>query len=314
MTDHELDVLLNQWEPTQPPARLRARFLSAAQPKPRLRWWIPAACAGLLAAAAFLQLAPHNLGFSTSPLAGGAQLRTSTLLQTGLSPSAWLGRFGTTGSFGPTHALRYLYDRNSRTYTGYLARITPAGPGAWTVAIEPAAAPPPGEAATYRQTPLPVLPAPRTIHEGESFDLETSATPRVFDRLEVSAQGFPPSTLPPAPRYLDAEMRFAAPRLSIDGQFVAEGALDARGLSLWMELPGDGRYVLAVVPDENPRFVQAGSVEGKAMEFHANGHTFRIESSEIVAGSTARPLYLLHDPARVEELNFGSGGAAGLYR
>lgn len=310
MTDQELNSLLDEWAIAEPPARLRARIFAPA--RRRLRWWIPAACAGVLTAAGFLQLAPHGLGSSTSPLAGGVELRTTTFLQPGLSPSAWRSRFATSGRFGPTHAQRYLVDRTAGTYTGYVARVTPAGQGTWSVAIEPVTAPP--EGAAGRAVGLPVLPAPRVIHENEAFDLELSSNPHVFDRLEISSHGFADGVTPPAPRYLDAELHVVAPRVTVDGRAEAVGVEEARGLSLFLELAGDGRYVLAVEPDANARFVQAGTVDGGVAAFRLNGHTVRIESSAAIAGGPARPLYVLYGRGGVTETAFGSGGAAGQYR
>jgi len=316
MTDQELDLLLNRWETPEPPLRLQAAVCSAAAPRPRFRpgWLVLAGAAGLLSLAGFLQLGPQTVGSSQSDLAGGARLRTTTFRDPGFPALIWASRFGGAGAFGPTHARRYVYDRTSSTYVGYMAHIASAGTGAWTVTVEPVTAPPPGPASSYRQMALPSIPPPRLLHEGEAFDVELSASPHLFDRLEISTRPFEEAKAPLPPRYLGAEMRFAAPRLTMDGQFLGEGPLDARGLSLWFELPGQGRYTFVVQQDGNPRFVQAGTVEGKVLEFRANGHKFRLESRQPIAEEAARPLYVLYESGTAGGLCFGSGGPAGLLK
>ena len=55
-------------------------------------------------------------------------------------------------------------------------------------------------------------------------------------------------------------MRLVSPQLSIDGQQIATGnSHPGSGPVLWLHLPGEGRYLIALNPAGNSRFVQAGN-------------------------------------------------------
>ncbi len=99
-------------------------------------------------------------------------------------------------------------------------------------------------------------------------------------------------------------LRIAAPRLSIDGVPVAEGPVDARGVSVWFVLPGEGRWLLTTRPGKHPGFQAAGFARGMALEFEHGGRRFRIDCREPVVAGREKRLHVLHEAQLADDQPF----------
>jgi len=70
------------------------------------------------------------------------------------------------------------------------------------------------------------------------------------------------------------------------------------GSTMWLALPGRGRYILSLVPRAGYDFSKTGSIRNHVIMFNAGGDEYEIRTSGPVAGSgKAWNLYVLHQSA-----------------
>jgi hypothetical protein len=65
---------------------------------------------------------------------------------------------------------------------------------------------------------------------------------------------------------------------------------------VWFYYPGQGRYVLSLVPHDG--FSKAGDIRDNVISFQGEGQQFEIRTMKLIVGSSAGAwnLYVLHDP------------------
>ena len=313
MTDQELDRLLDEWQ--APPTPISLLEWKPARARRVWRWVLAGSlAAATLAVATTLSVLSPGLGATWGRLGDGTYFRTQTLVEPGIA--SWKYAF-TRGAHGGRDLWRehYFYDDSEKSYWGYTVTFEPVGNHQYRAVVDAA---PRSVLAGYRNIPLPQVPAPRVIAEREPLEIDLiRAGERVFDRIEVSSADFGdvPAKAPREGPYAPLWMRLANPRLFINGAFVMDEPIDAGGGTVWFTLPGRGQWVLALDPLGNSRFVEAGRVDGKTIEFTLEGESFRIEATEPVAPGGSRPLYVWHqrDSARATA-EFGSSGLPSQFR
>jgi hypothetical protein len=170
----------------------------------------------------------------------------------------------------------------------------------------------PGE---WTMRPLPAIPDPRLIHDGEtiSIDLfvEDSTGRKLIDDIRINPPGTRiPGAIPTANRAtpsisgpahdfaaVDAELLLVQPLVSLNRRLQdTVSPPNVHGLLVWLYLPDHGRYVLSLLPRSALGFKKAGEVRGGLISFSVDGDSIRLECpNRIGPGDAAYNLYVLRD-------------------
>jgi hypothetical protein len=338
MNDHELDHLLNEWRAPEPSPALR-RQAAAAFPVPERRGflgmplrWVLAGFMGTAAVALAAEMftgGPGSLGTigggSVDTPSGPIYGRSIQMAEPPIAAIRW--RFKPSGiSFGETATgLRgsswFADDRRAGPFYGLEYTADRLPDGRYLVKTDSLSLERLQRDLFVHSGPIIPIPeakGPMIVEEGKSFDLDVyrSGNTRVFARVWLSSKPFPGITAHSSP------MHFDSARLLRNGIELAnwDGG-DASGYTMWFRLPGQGRYVLALDPDGNSDFVEAGSIEGSSLEFHDGADTYRVVSKKPIAGEGKRSLYVWRNVAFESELKpgsqeilFGSSGKTCVFR
>lgn len=337
MSESELDQLLDAWNAPAPPPSLRRGMLSALpMPWPDFfrvarRW---AAVAVVSSICIVLGAAGMNPMLSRFDMQIDELYLQSTRLVTPSMAHArwwfWSDGYSSGSRAGLLHGSAYLHNRFTGNYIGYEYTMQPAGDGLYRVAFSQM------QLSTLQKHQGPfkenwqqavpvVLPAPQTVRVGEPFEvtLYENGIERVYDRIVLSRT--PTPGWPGVYRQVDRTvMRLRQPQLYINGQLTASQPSAGSGPVIWVHLPGQGRFLIALDPQQNSRFVQAGHVNGKEVEFQSEGTQFRIVCTDPITTGGDRPVYVYHqqrfedllnpnDP-RARQFLMGNAGPANLHQ
>ncbi|HTX38807.1 MAG TPA: hypothetical protein VME43_27460 [Bryobacteraceae bacterium] len=349
MNDTELDQLLDLWQAPAPPPSLRRGLVDSFPAAPRRLFgvpvrWLAACAAAALCAAVCVAGADQLFGnpeLSRFYASGGPGLymRTIRLVSPPQAQIHWWwtgGRysFGGTGTLHGSAGLQVRASRLSmfspRTIYGYQYALEPAGGGQYRITFAPLIPDTLHGQGPYKFEDTFVaphsLPTPQIVQMGQPVEvtLYQDASSRVYDRIVLQWGGFPEWPPKHAPGLPQGALRLVSPQLFIDGQAVhTAGGNTGSGPAVWLHLPGEGRYLIALEPQGNPRFVQAGQVNGSILEFQSEGRQFRIVCAESIATGAAQPVYVYHqqsfenvlDPAHPLAATpfFGNAGPASLH-
>jgi hypothetical protein len=353
MNDKELDQLLDIWQTPEPPPTLRTNLRANFTVKPRrilgmhLRWLVlPAAATAALAVGNVVVRTPEiHESARVYQVASGVYASQQTLVdppaslfrQFSLGCGAGTGRSMPSGEV--MHA-NYCYDSSSYTYSGYELAVESLGAGQYTLAVEPLSVPllklRHASQLSMRAVPLRAAPGRRVVREGEPFEIELMVTvsgERIYDRIRLSSTPFPepkalgPELSNPLIRALKAmSLRVVRPTLLVNGKFVAQDKRSGgSGPTVWFYLPGKGRYLIALDPQFNSRFVKVGRVDGNVVEFRLGDDEFRIESEApiIISGGGERSVFVFHQqdfvinsasPLARRPILFGPAGPPFIFR
>ena len=73
-------------------------------------------------------------------------------------------------------------------------------------------------------------------------------------------------------------VRNSHPKVYVDGQLLSETEYGGRGATMWVQIPGEGKYVIALHPALMAgRVLPAGRFHGRDLEFQAAGRAVRME-------------------------------------
>jgi hypothetical protein len=323
MTEQQLDEALNEWTVQPPPERLRAKTLAAyrqQQGRPWIRWAVAAgfALAVVGLGARHFDFEP-KIGATWAVLGDGTHIRTRTLVEPRIAFLKYFRWGGSTATAG-NRQQRCVSNRAGGDFTCYETWIETQGDGRYRLSFF---AHRPDEAALqrmgiagYRDVAPFALPPPTVLAEGETVTVELrrpAPGDHIYDEITLSQGPFPdtPDKRPLAEGPYAADMlRIAAPRLSIDGVPVAESPVDARGVSVWFVLPGEGRWVLTTRPGKHTGFQQAGRAHGTLLEFEYGGRRYHIHCAEPVVPGRERQLYVLHEAQLAADHPFAGTRAA----
>jgi hypothetical protein len=165
--------------------------------------------------------------------------------------------------------------------------------------------------AILTRAPDPRFPPPQVLHDGDVIELDLMVSPdgkqRVTDYIEFLAHAPEPSAAAGSaanaePRDFtvdDGPVTFQAERVTVwsDGQKVPGtlGFTGKPGATFWVALPGQGRYILSLVPHDG--FIKNGAVRDNAIAFQDGSRNYEVRFLGPIAGAgKAWNLYLLHDP------------------
>jgi len=159
------------------------------------------------------------------------------------------------------------------------------------------------------QAPDPRFPPPQVLHDGDVIPLDIMVSPdgkqKITDYLEFlthEPQADQAAALAEPIDFTvdDGPITFQAGKFAvmIDGQrYAGVTAFTGKpGATFWIAFPGQGRYILSLVPHEG--FSRNGAVRGSTVTFQGNGHDYEVCLTAPIAGAgKAWNLYVLHDPA-----------------
>jgi hypothetical protein len=185
----------------------------------------------------------------------------------------------------------FLRDRAASKFYGYKFTVEPVGNGLLHVEFQPF-----DEATLHRDGPFKRRGASyRRPHCRDPFvtaipsdvDLYTDGTDRVLD--QVSTRPLPKEPAPP-----EDPLRLTLDQVRVFENDVLAGQDDhsMSGVCVWIHLPDEGRYLIALNPLGNPQFVPAGYVNGTLMEFNSNNKQFRVETASPIARAGDHPIYV----------------------
>jgi hypothetical protein len=189
--------------------------------------------------------------------------------------------------------------------------------------------------------PLPSIPEPRMVHDGETISVDLFVDPATGEKLIDDIRIDPPRTairpspaVPAAPvnrpiptvsgdardfSAADAELQISQPRVTLNGapqNTATRGAANVRGSLVWFYLPEHGRYILSLAPRPDLDFQKAGEVRGGAIPFTVGDDSIKLEcATPIATGNAPYYLYVLHDPeweptAQAQKGQFAVGSVA----
>lgn len=342
MNDKELDAILETWEAPAPSPALREGVRQGLPPGPRKRTyrWL-AAAASVVATTSLVHVA--MLGRGEAQLADGAYIQSTMQVEPAEAQERW-HKLGHGFSTGGNRQQGYWYDQATHSYSGYDLTVQPMGGGKYQMTVGPLSTPltklsPLPDAALYRETPLPALPAARVVRAGEPFDIDlvhdAKTGDRVFERIELtggSGHGFFEGL---HERIYLSHMQFVywlhslldvqsgplsldSAKLSINGSVVLDqtasgGSVSGQGIYFY--LPDQGRYVMTLDTAGDRRYQAAGMVVGNSLKFTWAGNRYAIVSRTPIAPGGEHVLYVFHEEAfRVNPeipglnlLHFGAG-------
>jgi len=334
MSEAELDQLLDAWTAPAPAPSMR-RELLAALPAPRrrvlgvpLRWALVLAGGALCAVLGATALSDPVLSRFYSqcdPRAPGLNVQITRLVTPPTAKLKWWfagSGYSVGESGGVVRGSADLHGRSTGKMYGYEFTMERVGEGRYRASFHPL------QPATLKTrarpfqgngeiVPPPAYPPPRTVSVGEPVDITVweSGGERIYDRIVLSWTA-PDWVRSGGSRAGPAgNMRLAGPELYVDGRMVARQRYAGAGPVIWVHLPGRGRFLAAVDPQGNPRFVRAGRVAGNVVEFEGGGSRFRIVCAEPIVSGEERPVFVYHQKSFEElaEALVGVAGPAGLH-
>jgi beta-lactamase regulating signal transducer with metallopeptidase domain len=205
---------------------------------------------------------------------------------------------------------RYFYDDLRRLVVKYAITVevvTPRAPRSYQVTFSDSDAeipwpyqPPAG---TKVISPAKYF-APQIIEEGDGLALElyrnAQTGQKLVDHIHVGRLNKAVlRTEAPHESYSDdAGFNLTRPRLRINGERQNTAALPEtlRGQTMWVYVPGYGRYVASFKRQPELGFDRLGEVTGNALTFTEGANIFRIDCAERIApGSGSYRVHLLRD-------------------
>jgi len=96
----------------------------------------------------------------------------------------------------------------------------------------------------------------------------------------------------------DAELTITQPRLRTNGSEQKAENLPSKVSAqvVWIDIPGQGRYLLSFKPRADQGFINAGEVAENSLVFSSGGNIFRIDCADRIAtGSGTYNIYARRD-------------------
>lgn len=209
----------------------------------------------------------------------------------------------------PTVVNRYVIDEVHHRYFGYdISAEATSVAGQYRVTVAPLTWTPPKEQGPLTPVLLPKYPAPQTVNETDTMELDLLVSPdgkqKVADYIQIAKKPEPlAATRKQQPKDYtldDGPVNFAFDSdtsVWINGEKYSGSAWSETrpGATVWFYYPGQGRYILSLVPHEG--FSQTGEICDNVILFQGNGEQFEIRTMKMIVGvQGAWNLYVLHDP------------------
>ena len=200
----------------------------------------------------------------------------------------------------------YLLKEPEHVYYGYTWSAQPKDRGQYRFTVGPL------DPAVTRKSPGAIAPhaaASRMVAAGSAFDIDIYAhnNQRVYEHCELFSKPVAFSPPPMTPEQAARQIILTDPQVFLDGARL--GANSASGPAITLDVPGVGRFVLALDPLNNAAYARAGTVRRNSLDFHAGPHEIRVQCTAAISTGIEQPLYVLEelDP-RVKNLLIGARG------
>jgi hypothetical protein len=217
---------------------------------------------------------------------------------------------------------RHICNFDNNTYFGYDLTVRPMQDGRFEMVFAPLSITPAKmseifpKVSNWTLLQLPRAPAVMQVRAGETVALDLFSNPstgqKVTDYLTIKGKGSrtraevrgPASDFMPE----DALMEISSPELSVDGTKVVSSRGGVSGQSVWIDVPGHGRFVFSLAARTDLGMQKTGEIRGTTMTWRANGHDYKIETDKpIASGSRAYNLYVFHLPHTAEYFGMSAG-------
>jgi hypothetical protein len=150
---------------------------------------------------------------------------------------------------------------------------------------------------------LSKYPPPQSVRVGDTLaiDLMTSADgrDRIVEYFKFSSAPQPRDATVDDGSFFSLDFR-GGPEIRVDGRTVVKTAnlstAQAGGSTLWLYVPGEGRYILSLSPHEG--FAKAGQLRGGTAAFRGGGHEYEIRGllyAQLFSGDVVFNLYVFRD-------------------
>jgi len=244
-----------------------------------------------------------------SVLKSGAVFVFRSVLRPAVNSKTGLGAGGIFSDSSGDTIHRYMIDESSGSYFGYDVVLgTPNTAGAYLVTFRPLSHVEQIDgAASLKLTVLPKYPAPRPVRNGETLELDLMVSPdgtrKLVDIITIRFPEPPPTaakanaaardfTVDDGPVTFEAaQWTFWKQGQKYDGP---AGFTGKPGATLWIAIPGQGRYILSLSQHEG--FTRSGMVRDSVVAFEDAGQRYELRFQNAIAGvGKAWNLYVMHD-------------------
>jgi hypothetical protein len=160
--------------------------------------------------------------------------------------------------------------------------------------------------------PIPPLPEPQLVHEGQTVTIDLLNDPTTGDKLidDVHIVLLHPMHVPRVPTAsgdardflaTDADFEIFEPQATLNGKVQTAsgpGSLhDVRSALPWFYFPNHGRFILSLTPRTNLGFRKTGEARGGRITFTLDDDSVKLESIRpIASGNGVYNIYVLHEP------------------
>ena len=227
------------------------------------------------------------------------------------------------GTLGENNVIkRHFCDFDNRTYFGYDVRAEPLADGRIRLRFEPLTITPAKMSQIFKEvpnwTPLPLPKSPATVEVrmGDTLAMDLFSNPatgqKITDYLHFSLEGKradPAPTGPPRDFQVDdVSIQLMSPQVTVNGAVVASTKGGIIGPAIWMDLPGHGRFVVALVPRPDLGLQRLGEVRGRRLSGRHAGFDYAANTDNPIApGIRAYKLYVLPVTRNVKEFVLMAG-------
>ena len=262
------------------------------------------------------------VGNGSATSSRGIKLRYQTRLEPA-SPAEMVNRLGSgvrtgTGKFNRAvdNFSRILYDDDQ--YFGYDFQMEQIpGTSQIRVSILPLSTQPSDldshSNRLRKPVAIPTYPPSQMVEDGTTIAVDllvNSVTgQKLVDYLTIRGTPDPQSKKEPRNFTIDdAEIDLNSPHLLVNQQQTGHISARVSGAVAWIYIPSYGRFILSLAPKRGYVFQQAGSINGKSIEFSWGGVKYQLDSQTPVVGGGPFHLYVMRD------LNYRpSGMEAGVF-
>jgi hypothetical protein len=247
-------------------------------------------------------------------LKSGPVLAFRSMLTPAGTPPKGLGGGGIWTDANTMH--RYMIDRSNRLYFGYdLVLGTRDATGGYMATFQPLSQTDhldSDEIAGMKFMMLAKYPAPQLVHDEDTIAVDLMVSPdgsqRLTDYIRILGQQPPAAKTTAEPRDFtidDGPVTFDITQLTFwkQGQLYQgmSGFTGKPGATLWIAIPGRGRYVVSLAPHAG--FTKAGTIRDNVASFADSGQRYELRFQSPIAGAgKAWNLYVMRDSAFQQDL------------
>lgn len=205
---------------------------------------------------------------------------------------------------------RYMADHSQKKFFGYDIHIQPMPDGMLRVSFGPlslsAARLELKDPESWSAMALPRYPAPQFVRSGDRIALDLlvniASRQKIVDYLTIRAgrHDEPAAIVTGPPRDFtveDAELAITQPEVSVNGELRQRMPNTLSGAVGVLYVPGHGRFLFSLAPNERFGFRKAGEVRGNLIRFEWETSRYQLACLDRVApGLKPYNLYVFHDP------------------